>query len=285
MEKHWKKELMLAVEWPLYNKMFATMNPRDVAFIKHILTGINVIRGPNGDKYRVNATRMSGEMNTSLANGWCNFVIFAHLVALKGGVFYGYVEGDDGIFASSVDITSEDYAKLGFDVKVVHHDSISTASFCSMVVARDGTALKDPERFLNGFGWTHSFIHAGETIMMELLRAKALSALYEACSSPITSVLARAALDFTKGVTPRFVADGYHKLPDLSKEPPPTFITEVARADFAKTFGIPIQLQLDVEDAIKRHDMDMVGLLLPPRYEKSLNVDMSHYVRSCVYAD
>jgi len=257
---------MDAVEWPLYNHLFKDFNQEDIMFLHAVLTGRNKIVSNGLLRAIVAATRMSGEMNTSLGNGWANYVIFDYIVSSKGGVWEGYVEGDDGIFVSSVEVTAEDYAKLGFDVKVNEFDHATHASFCGIISAQDGTLIKDPRRVFSSFGWTHSFINAGEDIMQQLLRAKALSLAYEAPQCPIVGALSREAIRLTRGYEARFVEDGYHnyeKVPrdekDIESFHPSTQVREL----FSDIFHITPAVQCQLEDAIRRHDMDLVARIIP----------------------
>jgi len=268
MEKHFKKPVMKAIEQPLYMTMLQNVVPKDnINYINNILQGKNIIHGKHGILAKVIATRMSGEMNTSLANGWANYVVFRTLVEMLSGQFEGFVEGDDGIFASSVLITSNDYSNLGFDVKVNVYNYASEASFCGIISASDGTLVKEPSRFLENFGWTHSFISAGDDIMMELLRAKALSACYEVPQCPVLGAIARQALVVTRGYDPRFVEDGYHdttaiprdesKIPEFSPSP-------VARELFAKLYNVNVQTQLRAERLIAEGKTEHLAEIFPP---------------------
>jgi len=154
---------------------------------------------------------MSGEMCTSLGNGFTNLMLALFIASLRHGHLEGYVEGDDGLFATDFELTKEDYLNLGFTMKNV--DEVfhpGWASFCGMLFGDSLQIVRSPRRFLENFGWTHSAVHGGEKVMLGLLRAKALSAVYETPHCPIVSVLARRALHHTRGVTPRFVNDGFH---------------------------------------------------------------------------
>lgn len=282
MEKHWKKERMLAIEWPLYRQQWWYLSDEEIRFIRRVLTGTNMIVGPDGEVYAVDATRMSGEMNTSLANGWCNFVVIYHIIKSKGGRFHGFVEGDDGIFASSVPVTDADYQSLGFDVKVETHESCSTASFCGVIAAPDRTLLKDPQRVLNKFGWTGSFIHAGEDTMYQLLRAQALSLKYEACDCPILGALSDYVIRETQGVTAKFVYDGYHELPPADLKLPPSAPTLTARVTFEQAFNIPVRTQIEAERFIQRGDFRSLDQLLPPMDGHNFNSDVAWYAAAYI---
>jgi len=259
---------MQALEEPLYNVMLEKILPADdLKFINNILQGKNTIKAKHGILAKVFATRMSGEMNTSLGNGWANYVVFRTIVEMKNGRFEGFVEGDDGIFACSVDITTEDYAMLGFDVKVIDHDSAATASFCGIISACDGTLIKDPHRFFTNFGWTHSMIQAGDTIMNELLRAKALSAAYEVPQCPIVGAMARYALKITRGYEPRFIEDGYHDttlIPRDEKTIKPYSPTPNSRTLFSELFGVSSAQQIQAERLIMSGQTSHLSKLFPP---------------------
>lgn len=163
---------------------------------------------------------MSGDMCTSLGNGFTNLMLAKFLAAEQGKELAGFVEGDDGLFVTEATLTAEAYQQLGFSIKIVELGDPCKASFCGMVFAESGEIIKDPVKFLSTFGWTHSFINAGAAVMDQLLRAKALSAIYEAPQCPILGQLARCALEKTRGVIPRFVDDGYHRAPDEVKLEP-----------------------------------------------------------------
>lgn len=188
---------------------------------------------------------MSGDMCTSLGNGFTNLMLALYLVHKKGGTLEGFVEGDDGLFATDVELTAADYEKLGFTIKIEEVTDPREASFCGMVFA-ENEIIREPRRFLMGFGWTQSYIHAGTRIMDQLLRAKALSTAYETPQCPIVGAMARYALSATRSVRPRFVNDGFHHPPD--EAPIAEFNPQAAtRQLFARLYGISVPEQLEAE--------------------------------------
>lgn len=235
--------------------------------------------------------RMSGEMSTSLFNGITNLMLTKYIVHKKKGHVDILVEGDDSIFSSTVEITPKDYEDLGFTAKVVEVTSPTcpipldtsiepgSIAFCGITFSNDGQAMREPRKFLQGFGWTHSFIHSGPWLLDQLLRAKALSACYESPNCPIVGVMAREALRQVGNVTieQRVVNEIYNvhaamgyeagKLFGKSAVPEfnPTFET---RECFAKCFGVGIETQLEVEAAIRAGDMVKVSQLIPPTFDQ-----------------
>jgi hypothetical protein len=273
-ESHFIPKLMNICECELYRWCLA--NERDAGFLCSILMGPNRMRTRTHVFATCRGRRMSGDMCTSLGNGFTNLMLAMFLVSEKHGSMQGYVEGDDGIFASTVPLTSSDYEKMGFTIKIEEVADPCSASFCGLIFADGGQIVRDPYKFLQGFGWTSSFINAGSRIMDELLRAKALSCVYETPQCPIVGALARAALKRTEHVHPRFVQDGYHDvLPDVVDIP--AFAPSMATRElFSVLYGISIQHQLLLERALSSGNMQRVASLLPPP------LDVGHFAQNYV---
>lgn len=264
-ESHFTPEFLDVCECELYRHCLS--NDPHVSLLCSAISGLNRMRTRTGISATVKGRRMSGDMCTSLGNGFSNLMLAKFIVSEKGGDLTGFVEGDDGIFASSVDLTEEDYRRLGFTIKIVEVDDPCTASFCGMVFSGTSQIIREPRRFLMGFGWTQSFINAGGKIMDELLRAKALSAVYETPHCPIIGAMSRYALAQTSHVHPRFVQDGFHTLPDVISVPSFSPSSDT-RQLFENLYGVSIASQLAIEKAIMRGDFVTVASLLPPTLEQ-----------------
>jgi len=186
-----------------------------------------------------------------------------YLASKQGCELTGFVEGDDGLFATAAELRIEDYAKLGFTIKIDEIDDPCTASFCGMVFADSGQIVRNPVDFLACFGWTGSFISGRRELMQSLLRAKALSTVYETPQCPIVGALARKALRDTRGSVPKFVQDGYHVFPK-DEIPLPEFCpAEDTRQLVARLYGISVATQLLIEHMIDDGDLDHIVQLLP----------------------
>lgn len=252
-ESHFVPEVMRAIESRLYR--YCLRDWKGLSRLLQVLEGENRMATRLGVRAKCQARRMSGEMCTSLGNGFTNYMLALFLVTEQGGYLDGFVEGDDGLFATDVKLDPEAYAKLGFTIKIDEITDPCTGSFCGMVFGPDGHILKDPRRFLANFAWTSSTIHAGEKIMKQLLRAKALSALYETPACPIISAVARRTLHDTRGVAPRFVSDWYHDrlgVPRDERALPSCEITRMDRELFHRLYGISPEVQLRVESAVQQ---------------------------------
>ena len=104
-----------------------------LGIMKEVLCGKNIVQNRYLDCI-IEARRMSGEMNTSLGNGFSNLMFMAFVCEKLGLNCNGVVEGDDGLFAFNGNTPSaSDFTKYGFNIKLDVHSEISTASFCGNV--------------------------------------------------------------------------------------------------------------------------------------------------------
>lgn len=289
-ECHFKRYLMHACEVQLYRACLRWCTEGD--FIIDALSGSatgdlktnNHLRTRLGTACKLQARRMSGDLVTSLGNGFTNLMLALFCAYKTCGSWEnhinGFVEGDDGIFACDFEMTSEFYKRMGFTIKIVEVDSPNRASFCGLVFA-ETAIIRDPRSFLMSFGWTSSFINAGEDIMMELLKAKALSCMYECGACPIVAMMAYCALKKCANHQARFILDGYHDAryaaaaeQTVLSRPEPTPAT---RRLFAELYDVPEDLQFRIEALIEADDLDAVASLLPApeasaRYEELYRV-------------
>lgn len=264
-ESHFTPELLDACECELYQ--YCLDYSSDSAFLCSVIKGTNKMRTRTGVRATVRGRRMSGDMCTSLGNGFTNLMLALFIVHEKGGYLEGVVEGDDGLFSSSVPLTTQDYLDLGFTIKIDEISDPCRGSFCGMVFSESMEIIRNPRKVFQGFGWTQSFINGGTLLMRQLLRAKALSTVYETPQCPIVGVLAREALRQTRGVLPRFVNDGYHMAHD--EEPLPEFSpSHDTRVLFSELYGIDVSTQLACEDLIRRGDLNGLSMLVPPTSEQ-----------------
>lgn len=200
-EAHMTSEIMEVIEFQLYEYMLQNVyrGPEIMKHIRKALAGVNICR-LNGLVVRLKGTRMSGDMCTSLGNGFTNLMVMSYMCHKLGYQVQGVVEGDDGLFRiDGLCPSIEDFSKLGFNLKLKLCESLSTSSFCGMVFDQNTREnLSDPKEILVKFGWTTSACKfGGPPIMLGLLRAKALSLLYELPGCPIARSLAQMALRVT----------------------------------------------------------------------------------------
>lgn len=287
-ESSFTREVMANCEWRLYSYMTKNL-PDGKQFMHHVRT---VLGGVNKLVYkwfvvRLVATRQSGEMNTSLGNGFSNLMIMFTLARKLGFEFVGFVEGDDGLFAIKGPIpTMQDFADLGFVVKMEIHDSVNTASFCGNIFDMEElTIVTDPLKTLANLGWTSGkYASAGEKRLKTLLRAKALSLAYQYPACPILSAAARYCLRMTKSYEGAWdvlkdQALNYWDKANLLNQmkAPPCFRPpgESTRLLVERLYGIPSDVQLAVE--LYFDSKNDLGPIDPPLPEIFLNRSWQDY--------
>jgi hypothetical protein len=203
-ESLFTKEFMDVVEFQLYSYM--TQNIIDTDWIRIVIA---VLSGPSVCQYRnkftlqVDATRMSGEMCTSLGNSFANLMAMK-FIAKENGLksLRGRVEGDDGIFTFyGPPPTAEDFAAIGMIIKIDIYHSLTEGSFCGIIADADEMInVKDPISAMLNLGWTtREYIHSKPKKLLELLRAKAMSLAYQYPGCPVLASLAQYALRITHG--------------------------------------------------------------------------------------
>lgn len=255
-ESHFVPEMIEAVEGQLYEYMLGRLLCGSA--YSQVLQDMNVI-DYHDFTIKVRGVRMSGEMSTSLGNGFTNLMIWMFIADEKGLLFNGVVEGDDGLFAQlkgSGEVAAADFANCGFEVKLEKHLSVLTASFCGISMSEDLCALTDPRKVILNVGWSHS-PQAGPSLRVrrELLRAKALSLLYEHPRCPILSRLAYRLIETTQNHSARFDSNWYEKTLAVETvaytgwafEQYSMGVSQLARAQFEELYGITISEQIRLE--------------------------------------
>jgi len=285
-EGHFVPMVMQAIECTMYEYMIQYLPCRDwftSTFIKTIL-------GTNKCNFyyfvlKIKGTRMSGEMNTSLGNGFSNLMIMLFICEERGiPTPPGYVEGDDGIFRflnkSNVP-TERDFAELGFTIKIEWHTSLSTASFCGIVFSEDDlNNVTDPISAMLSFGWsTRRYGRSKPSKLKELLKAKSFSMLYSYPGCPILRSLAEYGLRVTQGSRMLFSPENQYErdkvismLEYITRNPifDSIKVGMSTRILVSERYGIPVETQLlfekylDSLTTIQTLDSDLVFSFIHP---------------------
>lgn len=170
--------------------------------------------------FLISAKRCSGEMDTSLSNGFTNAMNIEYLAFLNGCSVVYFVEGDDGIARfspSSRAPTNEQYVQLGYNIKIIKNTDLAELSFCGQVYDMDDlTVVTDIKEQLARFGFTNKkYVGSSRKTLMQLLRAKGFSLLYQYNGCPILAHLGSRILYLTRQTTiEQRILDGmdlYHK--------------------------------------------------------------------------
>lgn len=209
-EASFHAEIMHVCEFVMLRYM-CRLNPdalRSIKMFEKVCCGKNVMVYKDVTM-AVIARRMSGEMTTSLCNGWTNLMLSTLII----GDYENQIEGDDGLVAIpvSLEVSSDDFAEYGFVIKIEVHERIEEASFCGIVFdSVDLMNCADPIDELVKFGWhldVAPFLN--EDKRGELLVAKAYSLLYEYPGCPIMKSLAAVVFRCEKRNVGRFSFDHF----------------------------------------------------------------------------
>jgi len=266
------RNLMEACEFELYSYMTSSL-PAGKEFMRlvyEVLGGLNLCVFKDF-KVVVEATRMSGEMCTSLGNGFSNLMLMQFMCKKHGcRKVRGVVEGDDGLFTMvGTPPTAADFARMGLIIKAEVHDTISTASFCGLVFdPEDRVNVADPRKVLANFGWgQRTYARARSHKMRALLRCKALSLAFQYPGCPIIAELGWYGVRVTQDLNRRSVFhmrqllnrkglyDSYTRekiavamqCGNIPRKDPP----RNTRILVEKLFGITIEVQLSIESYLR----------------------------------
>lgn len=243
------------------------------------------------------AKRMSGEMSTSIANGFTNLMLIL-FTAFKMGIPFDeidlFVEGDDSIISAPVQLTTKYFEELGFSVKMETFTDIRHASFCGLIFSEPGHIIRDPRPVLAKFGWAmRQYVGASESTLRALLRAKALSLACEFPNCPILSPFAHRVMELTRSVNINKILlrsnqqsfDMYQKAKLIGAvvakpwQVPPN-ILPVTRVLMERLFGIPVDLQYVWEEQLSQVEFGAIDLIGADAFlPRDWNHNWNDYVR------
>jgi len=267
-ESLFTKELMLTIEMQLYRHMGQHF-PKWLDLVDRCLLGHNVMQFKQFTAY-VESCRMSGEMCTSLGNGFSNLMILL-FICHKSGIDWRNVkcviEGDDSLFEIHEGFDEELYVKLGLRAKLETFDEVSEASFCGIVFdVEDRINLTDPRKVLASVGWGPMKYHkARKNLKLGLLRAKALSFAHQYPGCPIVDVLSHRLLYLTRSKQARVDSKDWYKNSNVPTDQ--ELIRDIVRRGATPTplrsrllveklYGIAVEEQVRLENMINEWEID-----------------------------
>lgn len=216
----------------------------------------------------IGVKRMSGEMDTSLANGFFNLMVLLFLchrysIAHRGPA----VEGDDGLIATPEPIPAEGFIEMGLRLKLEHRPSVNESSFCGIISSdTDNNVLTDPLPQLASLLWIDStYLMASRHKKDSILRVKALSFVWQYGGCPVIGPFARNLIDIlgdgdmewayykSRGT---YVFDLHDRIRQQYEERgiPPVNVTYSSRLIVEKRYGIPVEVQLQAEFELAKYD-------------------------------
>lgn len=142
---------------------------------------------------RVWRKRMSGEMNTSLGNGFTTHVTGKFLgVKHHGREVIILQEGDDTIYCAPGPMEESWYRDIGLDVKLERVTDVSHGQFCQLLFDEDDMrVVRDVRKYIVGFAWLPSKYIPGVRVYPHLIRARAMSCIAQYPGHPILVSFAR----------------------------------------------------------------------------------------------
>lgn len=204
-ESLFTKPFMEACEFQLYDYMTSEIEDQEWSkIVKSALSGPNHCQFRNKFTMVVDATRMSGEMCTSLGNSFANLMSMMFIAEETGmKSLRARVEGDDGIFTFfGPTPTAKDFAEIGLIIKIDVYDNLTEGSFCGIIAnSEEMINVTDPINTMLDFGWTtRQYTDASDKKSRGLLKSKALSLAYQYPGCPVLSSLAQYGLRMTEGL-------------------------------------------------------------------------------------
>jgi hypothetical protein len=208
-EAHFIEIVMDAIEFVLYRYMVrgSVVNSNRIEKIIEVVTGEQELYFKN---LSVNTPpmRMSGEMNTSLGNGFSTVMLVKFIAWINECMVKLQAEGDDNLSVwqfAECRPTEADWKQLGWVMKVETPASINIASFCGNIFDLDEkVVIVDPINALLNFGWVRkNYINASEKLLLELLRSRALSMAFQYNGCPMLGDFGRRVCELTKHITVR----------------------------------------------------------------------------------
>jgi len=237
-------ELMEACEFELYDYMTTHLPQHDdfMGLCRDVLMGRNVCEFKHF-VVEVPATRMSGEMCTSLGNGFSNLMFMLFMCDLVGCTdVEGVVEGDDGLFVMNGTPPSvQDFEELGLVIKLEVHRDLNTASFCGIIFdTEDKVNITDPRDVLATFGWCSArYTLARTQIRKALLRCKSLSYAYQYPGCPIIQSLAQYGLRMTRSIDIRRILEKDRTMSMWERE---QLLEAVAKVGYGNVPFVPVKI-------------------------------------------
>lgn len=268
-ENHISAGIMETIEFQLYDYLIGNCGFQSyiLNLFKRVVSGINQLVNRFFDA-QIIAHRMSGEMTTSLGNGFVNYCLMRFCCHEQGiEPIAGVVEGDDALFSFlGAWPTAAAFRRMGCLIKLDYYYDISEAGFCGNIFDPDVLDIvTDPYKQLGNFGWTdRKYINASKKKKMALLRIKALSLIYQYPGCPIIAPFAKRVLFLTRSYDVRHVrlSDSYkQELLDraLKVTPLQTLLEKQidlrSRDLMNRQYGIPISAQLTIESEIAKMEL------------------------------
>lgn len=266
-EGSFRNDYMLKVEFAMFEHVLQNY-PRIVEAIKPCYTQDNVLHFGYRFTAKFPGSRMSGDMWTSLANGFSNYCMVKWFLKLQSDrvgypIPYDFlVEGDDGFIATGVELPhiQDDATDLGFALKCERKKDKNDLSFCG-ICEFEGKLVPDINRYLSHYGECcdrqiiscfHGKSKRSKKHVRDWIHSKALSLLAVSRGIPVLQSVAQQQLKLGGRLDPKYIdwweneffdftnLSSMHALP----------ITDTMRQFVEHRFKIPVPVQLQIENEL-----------------------------------
>lgn len=282
-EAHFTVELMNLIEMRLYHYMTKLLPIHDnfMKLLHDSIQGENIMKFGRRLTAKLIAKRMSGEMNTSLGNGFSNYMMLKWLTWRRDplAVVRAVVEGDDGLFTvfpKEATPTTKDFTDVGAIIKLEKQESLSEASFCGLVFDLDDQAvIADPLKHMAKVGWYQKrHVNCKTLDGVALLRARGYSFVYQYPGCPVLEELGRWLLRNTEHITKDRVLKMVDReaiyerellLNSINNYDPfgSKAVTDNTRDLMHRYFGVSAQQQIILENWFKENDLEPIKVASP----------------------
>jgi len=285
-ERHFTKDVYEIVEFQVYKYLLSNVS-FGIEWLKRYKRCVSHINRCCSKWFNCNilATRMSGEMTTSLGNGLANLLIFEFLN--QGHEHDCVVEGDDLLgYTYNFALTAEDYTRLGFTVKLEMFTELNKAAFCQLVFdVKSYTVVPNIIKTLLKLPYgPKRMVECKDQKLIEMFRGKLLCAMAQYPGTPIIQPYCAHMLKLVGEGKVIHVDDPY-KLKLVGNDYSQRDITHETRLLVQQVQGITIAEQEDLEKEIETFTLEPT--FSPAVLSKCPNVlvDSYKYIqnKNCVY--
>lgn len=199
----------------------------------------------SGFMYTIKGTRMSGDYNTGLGNSLLSeMTLTSFVMHIKHELL---IDGDDSVLIiektdfHKLDMTH--FEKMGFEMTVEYTENILDVTYCrsKLVMSNPPVLCRDPCRAISNSAVSGRFYHP--TQYRAWYSGVAACNYYTHPNMPIYC----AYKDFI-GDNPIYDPDTEWTMANLPRVP----LGDIARVAFAETWGISPQMQIEIEQRIRR---------------------------------
>lgn len=211
-EAHFDSDLMANCEFLLYQHALENIPGSEIPLnvMREVLMGNNRVFNKYIDVI-VRASRMSGEMNTSLGNGFSNYMLMYNQCKRLRLPCIGVVEGDDGLFTFPIHSkpATKDFDSCGCLIKLEVFSKISEASFCGLLFdEEDRQIVADIRKIMASLSWSSKqYVGASKNTHLALLRCKAMSMIVQYPSCPVVASMSRCVIRLTKHINTKKIIE------------------------------------------------------------------------------